>query len=96
MRSVSVLDLLGTGPDAAKTARYLADLLHCNQRGITAAIESARREGVPICATCDSKAPGYYLAESLEALKDYCRSLARREGEIRKTRRALLNAARTK
>lgn len=96
MRKVTILDLLGTGPDEAKTARHFANLLNCSTRDITAAIEGARRSGVPICATCDSKAPGYYLAESVDSLKKYCRSLARREAEIRKTRQALQRSAETK
>ena len=89
MKALKVSDCLGTGPAEARTAEQIARFLGLTFRGVTRAIESERRAGVPICATCDADAPGYYIAEDPEQLQNYCAKLERREREIRKTRKAL-------
>ena len=55
-------------------------------------IESARKEGVPICATTDKDTGGYYLAAAGEELDEYCSRLRKRalkllalEARLRKT-----------
>ena len=88
-----ISDHLLTGRENARTARYLARLLHCHQRDITAGIERERRAGQPIIASCDPLQPGYYLAENAEELLLYCRKLNHRAGEIGITSRALSEAA---
>jgi len=88
-----IADYLATGSDRALSARYLATLLRCSTRDITAGIERERRRGLPICASCNPERPGYYLAETAEELRGYCDQLERRAGEIDKTRIALLKAA---
>lgn len=88
-----IAEYLSKGRKNAQTGRALADLLQCDIRDITAGIEYDRRHGLPIIASCDPQRPGYYLAETAEELKTYCRRLNHRAGEIHKTRRALLETA---
>lgn len=85
-----ISELLGEGKENARTGRYLADLLGVDPRDVTQQIERERRAGQPICATCDSRNPGYYLTADPDELKDYCDRLYRRGGELFKTRRALI------
>lgn len=58
-------------------------------RLITKAIERERRAGVPICASNDSKRPGYYLADSPSELESYTRSLRHRVKAVSRTLAAL-------
>lgn len=88
-----ITEYLSTGRENARTAKYLAAMLGCDVREISAAIERERRQGQPIIASCDNKQPGYYLAESAEEIKKYCGRLHHRAGEIYKTRSALLETA---
>ena len=85
-----ITEYLFTGRENARTGKELAGLLHCSTREISEGIERERRQGQPICASCDPEMPGYYLAASAEDLERYCRALHKRAGEIHKTRRALL------
>lgn len=88
-----IADYLTTGKENAKTARDLAYMLNCDVRDITQGIEHERREGQPICASCDPEHPGYYLAETADEVNGYCQKLHKRAGEIYKTRQALLKTA---
>ena len=93
--SLDITDYLRTGAENAKTARELAAQIDCNPRNISEWIEQERRKGQPICANCDAKHPGYYLAESADEIEAYCKHLHGRAGEIYKTRAALLETAKT-
>lgn len=86
-----IAELLGEGAENATTGRELAALLNCDLRSITEQIERERREGRPICASCTSDNPGYYLAADPDELQRYCDRLHRRAAQMYKTRRALLN-----
>lgn len=88
-----ISDYLSKGKEHARTARDLADLLHCDTRDISQGIERERRQGQPICATCDPEHPGYYIASNADELQSYCKTLHKRAGEIYKTRQALLKTA---
>ena len=90
-----IAEYLHTGKDNPRTARELADIIGCSQRDISAGVEHERRQGQPICASCDARKPGYYLAETADELQNYCKGLFKRAGEIHKTRRALLETAQT-
>lgn len=90
MNETRVADYLRQGELYAHTARELAYMMNCNVRDISKMIEEERRQGAPICATCDNRRPGYYLADNPADLAAYCQKLHRRAGEIYKTRRALL------
>lgn len=81
---------LETGAANAKTGRELATALGVTCREVSAAIEAARRQGAPICASCDAATPGYFLAEHQAEMQRYCNSLYHRAGEIFKTRAACL------
>ena len=83
-----IYELLDTGEQNALTARYLAQLLGTDRRSISALVERERRAGKPICATCDSKTPGYFIPANRQEMEAYCASLRHRENEIAKTREA--------
>lgn len=85
-----IYELLDIGADHARSARELSKLLHIDPRKISQAIERERREGRPICATCDSKTPGYYIPADRDDMERYCKRLQHRAGEIFKTRKACL------
>ena len=85
-----IFELLDTGENNARTARELARVLNTTPRGISSLVEQERRQGRPICATCDSKAPGYYIPATREDMERYCNRLHHRAGEIFKTRAACL------
>ena len=89
----ALADYLFTGEENARTGRELAQQLNCDPREISQAIEAERRRGKPICATCNSTQPGYYLASNPDDIQKYCDKLHKRAGEIYKTRRALLKTA---
>lgn len=84
-----VQEYLHTGVNNALTGKYLASLLDCDLRTITAAIEEERRKGAPICATCKGPATGYYLAANNEELCNYIKGLDHRASELNKTSKAL-------
>lgn len=88
-----VYELLGTGKENARSAKHLASVLKCDIRTISSLVESERRSGKPICATCNSKAAGYYIPTTKADMLDYCDSLHRRAGEIYRTRAACLDTA---
>ena len=86
---IRLLDFLPVGRENAVTARELASLLDMTGRDISRQVERLRAEGVPVCASCDSARPGYYLSESPEDLERYISSLDRRLRAVRRTRAAL-------
>ena len=81
-----IYELLMTGEPT--TARELAKLTGIDRRKVSIMIERERRAGRPICASCDSKNPGYYIPENREEMARYCASLKHREREIARTRAA--------
>lgn len=83
-------ELLEHGAKNAKTGHELADYFGCSVRDITAAIERERREGEPICASYNSKRPGYFLAATPNELEGQIKALHKRASELYKTRRALI------
>ena len=83
-----IYELLMTGEENATTARDLAKMAGLNRRQVSILIERERRAGRPICATCDSKNPGYYIPVNREDMQRYCRRLEHREAEIARTREA--------
>lgn len=90
---IRIRDFLYIGKRHARTGRELAAVLHCPIRDISELVEKERRTGTPILASCDSRCPGYYLAETSEEVRNYCKGLHKRAGEIYKTRDALLKTA---
>lgn len=86
-----VSDYLHKGAENPQTAKELCNLLHLDKRSLTAAIERERRQGSPICASCSTETPGYFLAGTKEEMQRYCDSLHHRAAEIYKTRQACLN-----
>lgn len=86
-----ISDYLHTGAEHPQTAKELCNLLHLDKRALQAAIERERRQGIPICASCSTETPGYFLAGNKEEMQRYCDSLHRRASEIYATRQACLN-----
>ena len=80
--------ILLEGEENATTAKELCKLLGMKHRELTQQIERERREGQPICASCNSTRPGYYLAQDKEQMQDYCGRLLHRMREIAATMRA--------
>ncbi len=85
-----IYEYLLTGEQNARTGKELAEMLNLAPRDISQAVERERREGKPICATCNTTAPGYFIAETQEEMQRYCDRLHHRAGEIYKTRAACL------
>ena len=85
-----VYEILGTGAENARTGREIARILHLNGRDVSQLIEIERRAGKPICATCDNRKPGYFIAKDRAEMERYCNRLRHRAGEIFATRAACL------
>ena len=90
-----VHEILLKGENGAITGRDLCTLLNLKPRDLQKLIERERREGAPICASYDSRNPGYFLAATQEEMRIYCGRLRKRAGEIFKTRRACLKSMET-
>lgn len=86
-----IYELLDTGEENARSSRFLANLLGIDRRAISSLVERERRAGKPICATCDNKAPGYFIPANRADMERYCGRLLHRAGEIFKTRAACLD-----
>lgn len=85
-----IFELLDTGEQNARTARELAKALNTDRRSVSILVERERRAGKPICATSNSKTPGYYIPATRKDMERYCSRLQHRAGEISKTRAACL------
>ena len=86
----TVSKLLSNGKAGAITGAELVKLLELKDlRELTQLVEAERRAGIPICASTDSAAPGYYLADGPDELAGYLSSLDRRLNNIRQTRQHL-------
>lgn len=84
---MEIIEYIPVGAGNAITARQIASMADCNTRAVRAAIQAARRRGVPICASC--AAPfGYFVAESPDDLRLYLQSLNRRTAHIMETKEA--------
>lgn len=84
-----VWEALGRGRTSAITARLLSGRLGLSTRDVSRTVERLRASGFPVCASCDSEAPGYFIADGPEDLEQYLRSLDRRLLAVRRTRAAL-------
>lgn len=84
-----ISDVLCAGAENALTGEMLASLFDCNPREVSQRIERERRDGAPICASCDPARPGYFLAADPGELALYLASLDRRLRNISATRRHL-------
>ncbi len=79
-----------SGRDNPLTCQEIMSALSLSDpRVVTKLIERERQAGLPICASNDSKRPGYYLAETPGELKSYTRSLRRRVKAVSGTLAAL-------
>ena len=78
------------GSDNPMTAQEIMSVLSLSDpRVVTKLIERERRAGLPICASSNSKRPGYYLADTPGELESYTRSLRRRVKAVSGTLEAL-------
>ena len=84
-----VSEYLLTGSANATSSTDLCQILNVDRRELARQIMIERRQGIPICASCNGRNPGYYLAEDQETMDRYCKVLRKRMGEIAKTYRAL-------
>lgn len=78
------------GRDNPLTCQEITSALGLSDpRAVTKLIERERRAGLPICASNDSKLPGYYIACTPGELENYTRSLRRRVKAVSGTLAAL-------
>ena len=83
--------VLPHGKGHAIPGRELIKLLKLKDlRDLTQLVEQERRDGFPICASTDSSAPGYYLADDPAELQQYIHSLDRRLHNMGQTRKHLV------
>lgn len=85
-----IFEVLNIGMENAISSKELARILSVAPRIIAAVVERERRAGKPICATCNSKAPGYFIPANREEMEQYCHKLRHRAGEIFATRSACI------
>lgn len=90
-----IYELLLAGKENAISSRDLAKITGLSRREVSRQIESERRQGLPICATCDQPAPGYYIPADRQEMMDYCSRLLHRQMEIAETLKACKDTART-
>ena len=83
-----IYEMLAAGPNNAISATHVARVLGVHKRDVSKMVEQERRAGRPICATCNSKNPGYFLPEDRAEMEHYIRRLRHREAEIAATRAA--------
>ena len=89
-RQGRVAAVLPEGKRNARPGREIASLLGLRSvRELTQAVERERRCGVPVCASNDSAAPGYFMPKSPEELAEYLSSLRRRLRAVGRTETAL-------
>ena len=80
-----IVDFLLIGRENALTGREIAQISGRPQRAISKAVERARRNGAPICASTDEN-PGYYLeSDAAEVMRFIDGPLLHRADEIRLT-----------
>ena len=87
---VQIERFLLRGADNALSVRVLSEMTGLVPRGVTAAIQDARRRGIPVIST--TRPGGFFLASN-EAERQRClRSLEHRKAEIAWTAWCLENA----
>lgn len=59
------------GQQNAISQRQLAAVLQCSLRDVRLMVEQARRQGVPICSSCDAINGGYYMPQNKAEAKVY-------------------------
>lgn len=89
---MTISEMLAEGKENAVTAKHLSDVLGKPVRTITAMIEAERKQGVPICASCDTDNAGYYLPIDDRELREYVSSFDRRITEMTETRNAVASS----
>ena len=80
-----VSSLLRIGKEQAVPAHELAEVLGIDPRQVTLQVNFLRLQGVPICATSDSRGPGYYYPAGPGELAAYTALLRRRILAVRAT-----------
>lgn len=85
---IDLAEFLPTSRENAISMGDLAEVLHCSRREVRAAVERARRHGLPVVSSCDPNGGGYFLARNRDEAADYVRQQLARIG----TARAAINA----
>ncbi|MDE5754217.1 MAG: hypothetical protein K2J71_00585 [Oscillospiraceae bacterium] len=64
MGVLNITDFIPDGLDNAVSQKQLCDMTHMNDREVRQAIETARRQGAPICSSCHPDSSGYYMPKT--------------------------------
>lgn len=75
-----LIDYIPKGKENAVKCSQLAKIFKCNEREITASVNSLRNDGVIIC----SGVKGYYIPRDDEDIKNFVRQMRSRVREIQK------------
>lgn len=78
---MSILDYLQHGAANAVTAEKIAEMMGIDVRAVRSLVQIERLQGNPICASC-AEPFGLYIAETVDELSAYKRSLRRRMRNI--------------
>lgn len=68
---IDLAEILPASRESAISMGDLAELLHCSRREVRAAVERARRHGLPVVSSCDPNGGGYWIASSAADATDY-------------------------
>lgn len=78
---MNLTDFIPSGAANAVTAEKIAEKMNIDARAVRSLVQIERQQGRPICASC-AEPFGLYIAETIEELAQYKRSLRRRLNNI--------------
>lgn len=78
---MKLTDYIPTGAANAVTAEKIAEKMNIDVRAVRGLVQLERLQGNPICASC-AEPFGLYIAETIDELAAYKRSLRRRMSNI--------------
>ena len=83
--------ILGKGHENAIPSPIIAQALNISGRALRQLVKEARRQGVPILATCN-QGGGLFLPGSAEEYEDYIKMLGERSRDMYITRAAIIKS----
>lgn len=80
------------GQQNAISQKQLAAVLRCSLRDVRLMVEVARRQGVPICSSCDGGHGGYYMPLTKPEARAYIQMQSSRIQSALAARQAAIDA----